>query len=183
MNGVTEAGVPGEGGVARSWDGGKVPLFAGVVLGVVVVDYITKLLVLRTFRPYQQVDVIGDYLRLTFIENPGAAFGIHLGPHSRIIFLLLSVVALGALGALYWATPVADRIRLMAIALICGGALGNLVDRVRSHRGVVDFLDIGIGDLRWPIFNVADIAVTTGAILLALSLWNEERRDDRRPAP
>lgn len=182
MNSVTEAGVVGESTVSRSWDGGKAPLFIGVVLGVVVVDFITKLLILRTFRPYQQVDVIGDYVRLTFIENPGAAFGIHLGPHSRLIFLALSVVALAALGALYWATPAADRIRLLAIALICGGALGNLVDRVRSHRGVVDFLDIGIGTLRWPIFNVADIAVTTGAILLALSLWNEERRDERRPA-
>jgi signal peptidase II len=69
-------------------------------------------------------------------------------------------------------------VRLLAISLICAGAIGNLVDRVRSHRGVVDFLDIGIGDLRWPVFNVADIAVTTGAVFLALSLWREERSHD-----
>lgn len=164
---------------ARSWNGGKAPLFAGIVTCVVALDFVTKMLVQRSFRPYQQVDVVGDYLRLTYIQNPGAAFGIHLGPYSRVIFLTLSLVALGALCAMYWATPVRDRIRLASIALICGGAVGNLVDRVRSVHGVVDFLDIGVGAIRWPIFNVADIAVTTGAIFLALSLWQEERTVER----
>ena len=88
------------------------------------------------------------------------------------------MVALVELGAMYWTTPAHDRVRLTAISLVCAGAVGNLVDRIRSHRGVVDFLDIGIGDLRWPVFNVADIAVTTGAVFLALSLWREERQDD-----
>ena len=78
---------------------------------------------------------------------------------------------------LFWyrSTPVSDRLRLVAIASVTGGALGNLIDRVRSERGVVDFLDIGFGTVRWPVFNVADIAVTTGALLLALSLWREEQ--------
>jgi signal peptidase II len=61
------------------------------------------------------------------------------------------------------------------VALVTAGALGNMIDRVRSPRGVVDFLDVGVGNVRWPVFNVADIAVTTGAILLALSLWREEQ--------
>jgi hypothetical protein len=77
-------------------------------------------------------------------------------------------------------TPVADRLRLTAIALICGGAIGNLIDRVRSESGVVDFIDVGVGNIRWPVFNVADIAVTTGAIILALSLWKEEQGVERR---
>jgi signal peptidase II len=101
-----------------------------------------------------------------------------LGEHSRIIFLVLSAVALVALGAMYWFTPATDRLRLAAIALICGGALGNLTDRVRSQAGVVDFLDIGVGTVRWPVFNVADMAVTAGAIILALSLWKEEKKVD-----
>jgi signal peptidase II len=154
----------------------KAGIFAVVVLGVVLLDFSTKWLVQRSFTLYEQVDVIGDYVRLTYIFNPGAAFGIHLGPYSRLIFLALSVVALAALAGMYWATPLSDRMRLGAIALICGGAIGNLVDRLRSQRGVVDFLDVGIGSIRWPVFNIADIAVTTGAIILALSLWNEERR-------
>jgi len=160
----------------RSWDGGKGRLLAGVMAVVVVLDMVTKLIVQHSLRVYQQIEVIGDYVRLTYIENPGAAFGIHLGPYSRPIFLMLSLVALAALAGMYWVTPARDRVRLAAIALICGGAVGNLVDRVRSSSGVVDFLDVGIGDLRWPVFNVADIAVTTGAIFLALSLWQEEQR-------
>ncbi len=156
----------------------KIVLFLTIMTTIVFVDYVTKRLIQENFHLYQQVEIIGDYLRLTFIYNPGAAFGIHLGEYSRMIFLVLSVVALVALGAMYWTTPAHDRVRLTAISLVCAGAVGNLVDRVRSHRGVVDFLDIGIGDLRWPVFNVADIAVTTGAVFLALSLWREERQDD-----
>src|SRR5688572_10374916 len=158
---------------------GKAGLFAGVLGGVLFLDLLTKLFIQRTFHLYQQVDLVGDYVRLTYIHNPGAAFGIHLGPYSRFIFLFLSLLALAALVGMYWVTPAKDRIRLTSIALICGGALGNLLDRIRSAAGVVDFLDIGVGDLRWPVFNVADIAVTTGAIFLALSLWREEQQVDR----
>ncbi|MGH7476852.1 MAG: signal peptidase II [Longimicrobiales bacterium] len=167
------------GEAVRSWTGGKAALFFGIVSGIVLFDLMTKLLVQRNFHLYQQVELIGDYVRLTYIFNPGAAFGIHLGPYSRIIFLILSLVALLALAGMYWVTPVSDRVRLAAIALICGGALGNLADRVRSVHGVVDFLDVGIGTVRWPVFNVADIAVTIGAIFLALSLWREEHGGQR----
>jgi len=165
----------------RAWNTSKLGVLAGVLGGVLLLDLVTKMLVQRTLHLYQQVNIIGDYVRLTYIHNPGAAFGIQLGPPgaSRYIFLFLSLLALGALAAMYWVTPAKDKIRLTSIALICGGALGNLLDRLRSEHGVIDFLDIGVGDLRWPVFNVADIAVTTGAIFLALSLWREEQRVDR----
>lgn len=176
MEKVQEAGAPVVADGERSWGGGKGWLFVAMIASVVLLDFVTKLLVQQRFHLYQQVQVIGDYLRLTFIYNPGAAFGIHLGEYSRPIFLILSVVALVALTGMYWATPLRNRVRLLAISLICAGAIGNLLDRIRSHRGVVDFLDVGIGDLRWPVFNVADIAVTTGAVFLALSLWREERQ-------
>ena len=163
----------------RTWNGGKAGLFVLVLGGVVAFDFITKMMIQRTFNLYQQVDVIGDYVRLTYIHNPGAAFGIQLGPYSRFIFLGLSLVALAALAGMYWVTPAKDRIRLTSIALICGGAVGNLLDRIRLSAGVVDFLDVGIGQLRWPVFNVADVAVTTGAVFLALSLWKEEQQASR----
>ena len=165
--------------MTRAWNGGKAALFGGVLGGVLSLDLITKLIVQRTMTLYQQVDVVGSYVRLTYIHNPGAAFGIEVGPHSRYIFLFLSLLALFALIAMYWVTPAKDRVRLAAIALICGGALGNLLDRVRSSQGVVDFLDVGFNDLRWPVFNIADIAVTGGAIFLALSLWREEQQNER----
>lgn len=157
----------------------KVLLFLAVLGGVLLVDVATKLAVERTMGVYDQIDIIGEYVRLTFIHNPGAAFGIKVGESSRQIFMGLSVIALTALLAMYWFTPASDRVRLAAIALICGGAIGNLIDRVRSHRGVIDFLDVGVGDTRWPVFNVADIAVTAGAIILALSLWKEEQHIGR----
>lgn len=156
--------------------GMKAVIFMAVLFGVLLLDISTKLLVQKHFFLYQQMDIIGEYVRLTYIYNPGAAFGIHLGEHSRFIFLVLSLVALGALVGMYWFTPLADRVRLIAISLICGGAIGNLIDRVRSVNGVVDFIDVGVGTIRWPVFNVADVAVTTGAIILALSLWKEEQR-------
>lgn len=162
----------------RGWNGTKAALFAGVLGGVVSIDLITKLFIQRGMNLYQQVNIIGDYVRLTYIHNPGAAFGIGLGPYSRFIFLALSMVALAALAGMYWVTPLKDKIRLVSIALICGGAVGNLLDRVRSTQGVVDFMDVGVGQLRWPVFNVADVAVTCGAIFLALSLWREEQKAD-----
>ncbi|HSK17528.1 MAG TPA: signal peptidase II [Longimicrobiales bacterium] len=160
--------------------GMKAVIFMAVLFGVLLLDISTKLLVQKHFFLYQQMDIIGEYVRLTYIYNPGAAFGIHLGEHSRFIFLVLSLVALGALVGMYWFTPVADRVRLVSISLICGGAVGNLIDRIRSESGVVDFIDVGVGTIRWPVFNVADVAVTTGAIILALSLWKEEQRVEQR---
>jgi signal peptidase II len=165
-------------GAVRSWNGGKAGLLGSILFGVVVLDYVTKIIIQQRLHLYQQIKVIGDYLRITYIYNTGAAFGIHLGPYSRYIFLVLSLIALAALASMYWVTPARDRVRLTAISLICAGAIGNLVDRVRSTSGVVDFLDVGIDDLRWPVFNVADIAVTSGAILLALSLWREEQHPE-----
>lgn len=156
--------------------GPKAALFFGVIGVVLTVDIAAKLIVQRRMQLYEQIDVLGGFFRLTYIYNPGAAFGLHLGPFSRWIFLLLSLVVLAALFGMYAYTPARDRVRLVALGLVCGGAAGNLVDRIKSARGVVDFLDIGIGATRWPVFNVADMALTTGAIILALSLWREERR-------
>jgi signal peptidase II len=123
-------------------------------------------------------------VRLTLVYNPGAAFGLHLGPGSRWIFTALTFGALFLLWRLYQETSASDRRRVMAIALVVGGAIGNLIDRLRSSRGVVDFIDVGIGTARWPTFNVADMAVSCGAILLAWVLWREDaaREAEKRAA-
>jgi signal peptidase II len=125
-------------------------------------------------------------VRLTLVHNPGAAFGLHLGQYSRWIFMALTAGALFILGRLYRSTRDGDLLRTLAIALVCGGALGNLIDRIRSAAGVVDFIDVGIGDMRWPTFNVADMAVSIGAFLLAWVLWGDEHADqpaDRHGTP
>lgn len=151
-------------------------LFWSLVVGVVAIDVITKIAAVQSL-PGARVpqNIVGDYVRLTLVFNPGAAFGLNLGPFSREIFLVLTVIALVILGRLYRATRPDDLLRVVALGLVCGGAMGNLIDRVRSPIGVVDFMDIGFRDWRWPTFNVADIAVSLGAFLLAWALWGEER--------
>lgn len=155
----------------------KAGLFWPVFGVVALMDAATKGMAERALTP-QRVphDVWGEGVRLTLVYNPGAAFGLHLGAQSRWIFVALTIVALVILARLYRATIRSDWPRTFAIALVCAGAMGNLLDRLRSELGVVDFLDVGIGDMRWPTFNVADMAVTTGAVLLAWVLWREDRR-------
>ena len=150
-------------------------IFWSVGLTVVILDASTKLLAVAFLSPQRmQHPVIGDTLRWTLVYNPGAAFGLHLGEHSRWIFTLLTFGALAILWRLYAHSHRGERLRALAVALVAGGAVGNLIDRLRSPLGVVDFIDAGIGDARWPTFNVADMAVSVGALLLAYVLWMEE---------
>ena len=152
-------------------------LFWGVIAVVVGADVVTKRMAEEYLAPRGFAhEVIGDAVRLTLVYNPGAAFGFHLGPYSRWIFMVLTIGALAILLRLYRGTRPGDLARTLAIALVCGGAVGNLIDRVRSKLGVVDFIDVGISErLRWPTFNVADMAVSVGAFLLAWVLWGEDR--------
>jgi signal peptidase II len=151
-------------------------LFWPVIAAVTVLDVVTKAIAERTLPlPRVPREVFGSVVRFTLVYNPGAAFGLHLGSYSRAIFTTLTVVALVILGRLYRATMPGDQWRTLALGLVCGGAVGNLLDRLRSGLGVVDFLDVGVGDMRWPTFNVADMAVSCGAVLLALVLWREDQ--------
>ena len=145
---------------------------------IVVADIVTKLMAETLLARHLPVSVIGDYVRLRLVYNQCAAFGVCAGAYSRWIFFGLAIVALFVLGSMARATRPDDRFRLIALALVCAGAVGNVIDRVRSSLGVVDFVDVGIGTLRWPTFNVADSAITVGAIALAVSLWLEGRAHD-----
>jgi signal peptidase II len=156
--------------------------FWSIIAFVVVADFATKAMAVAMLVP-QHVprEVFGEWARLTLVHNPCAAFGVCTGPYSRQVFLLLTLVALLVLSKLYRSTPPGSRLRIIALALVCGGAIGNLIDRIRSPIGVVDFLDIGFRDWRWPTFNVADMAVSVGAFLLAWALWGED--DVAEPIP
>lgn len=161
----------------------KPGIFWGVTGSVLLVDAFTKVVAVDRLIPaYLPRPLWGEGLRLTLVYNPGAAFGLHLGAQSRWIFIALTMVALLVLGRLYLETPLVDRLRTLALALVSGGALGNLLDRLKSGRGVVDFIDVGVGDWRWPTFNVADIAVTSGAFLLALVLWRADTSEEQSSA-
>ena len=156
-------------------------VFWGTAAAVIVADLVTKLLAEAWLAPTRPIRLVGDYVQLRLGCNRCAAFGLCLGgeTYSRWIFFGLALVALFVLRSMVLATRPGDRFRIVALALVCAGAVGNVIDRVRSARGVVDFVDVGIGSTRWPTFNVADSAITVGAIALAVSLWLEGRAQER----
>jgi signal peptidase II len=157
--------------------GASRPVFWLTAAVVIASDLVTKLMAVSSLTRLP-VPIGGEWLTLRLVYNPGAAFGIYVGPYSRQVFMALALVALGVLLSMARQTRPDQWFRLTALGLVCGGAVGNLIDRVRSVRGVVDFIDVGIGAYRWPTFNVADMAVTCGAVALAIVLWQ-----DGRPAP
>lgn len=151
-------------------------MFYAVALLAVLLDQASKWFVVHHV---ENGPILGSVLRLTLTENTGAAFGLF--PGARATFILISVLA--AVGLVY-ANHVMrsrDAWRRLALALILGGNLGNLVDRVRTGR-VTDFIDMGFGTTRWPVYNLADVAVVAGAVALGLQLLRESRAERRLAA-
>jgi signal peptidase II len=162
----------------------KARVFWPLLLGLLLADCSSKRIAEDTLVLHSPHAVVGDVLRFTLAYNRGAAFGIDVGPSSRVVFTTLTIVALVALAAMYRSTPPAQRVQVAALGLITGGALGNLYDRLRGAPGVVDFIDVGVGGVRFWTFNIADAGITIGAILLAISLWTEPEPDAlEQPAP
>jgi signal peptidase II len=138
---------------------------------VVVADVVTKRIAEVALQPrHVPHDIVGDVLRLTLTYNTGAAFSTSLGEYSRWGFSIMATIVLIVLLRTLRTVDASDRWQAAAIGLICGGAVGNLVDRLRHVHGVVDFIDIGLGDLRFWIFNVADMGVSVGAVMLFIAM-------------
>lgn len=148
--------------------------------GIWVTDFVTKRLVLAhaDLLRLERVEVLGDFFRLVYVRNPGAAMG--LTPFGRWTLVTISALAVVLLCWFLVITETRWRWRRLAMGLILGGALGNLVDRVFYGGLVVDFLDFGIGAHRFWAFNVADMGVTCGGLLLLLSVLAEDLRARRR---
>lgn len=143
-----------------------------IMILVVAVDQITKLMVLESMPLFQSIPVIPGFFNLTHIHNPGGAFGFLSGQSShlqRLIFLLVSSLAIGLILYFYVKTPRSFRFLSIGLALVFSGAIGNLIDRIRMGK-VVDFLDFYIRDYHWPAFNIADSAVSIGMIIFLYHL-------------
>lgn len=150
-------------------------LLAALVIGsIVFADVTTKRWALEALRPGHIIESsIGVPMTLAF--NQGVAFGLPLPSAGRWIIIFATFLVLFVLGSLFLRAERNDWLRLMSIELVAAGAVGNLIDRVRWNEGVVDFIGpINLGFMHWPIFNIADMAITTGAVLLGISLWREE---------
>lgn len=159
----------------------KTRIFAAVAALFLVADRITKHLAEASLTPHLPRRVAGDLVRLTLTWNQSSAMGLFsFGPWSRWIFAAIAVAMLGVLVALLREAPAAARWRAAALGAVAGGAMGNLVDRILSGRGVTDFIDVGTSAWRFWTFNVADAGVTCGALLLAILLTVEERERKRR---
>lgn len=149
----------------------KARWFASCFGLVLVADVITKRIAEVALQPrHVPHDIVGDVLRFTLTYNTGAAFSTSLGDYSRWGFTIMATIVLIVLLRSLRSVDARDRWQSAAIGCICGGAVGNLVDRLRHAHGVVDFIDIGLGDLRFWTFNVADMGVTVGAVMLFIAM-------------
>jgi signal peptidase II len=143
-----------------------------IAVAVLALDRYTKWLIAHRLTMHDSITVIPGFFRIIHTENPGAAFGIFADSPSQWkvgLLILFSVVALLIVSALLWKTSHTMTSTGIGLALILGGAVGNLWDRIVSHR-VVDFLLLYIGHYQWPAFNVADSAIVMGAGLLVLEI-------------
>ena len=139
---------------------------------VVILDQITKALILKSLTLYQSIAVISGFFSITHVQNPGGAFGFFArqSPEVRsLVFIFFSLLAIICILYFYIRTPNTHPLLSGAFALILGGAVGNMIDRFRFGQ-VVDFLDFYIGNLHWPAFNVADSAISVGMAILVIHL-------------
>jgi signal peptidase II len=143
---------------------------------VIILDQLTKQVFWHLGKNF---DLIDGLLRITLIKNPGAAFGMYQG--GRTFFLVASILASIIVTYVGLRTPKFMSGRRLCLGLILGGALGNLIDRALAGE-VIDFIDMGIGLTRWPVYNLADVAVTVGAVGLVL-IFARARGDDEQPPP
>ncbi len=141
-----------------------------IIILVIVGDQLSKVWIVSDFYMYESRELIPDLFSLTYITNSGAAFGFLNGDHGdwrRIFFISVSVIALIAMAFFIRQLKEEGKIFVIAVAMIAGGAAGNLIDRVRTGA-VVDFLDFYIKGHHWPAFNVADSAITVGVTLFII---------------
>lgn len=152
----------------------KNTIFWSVAAVVTILDFVTKQLAESALERGQSVEVIGDFFRFTLGYNTGIAFGLSLGGTPRIVLILITVLTMGLILWLFRSVEERHRMQVLAFGLIMGGAAGNLLDRVFGSKGVIDFIDVGIGDARFWTFNIADSAITVGAVLLILASFFEK---------
>ena len=159
----------------------RLKAFLWVVPTCFLLDFFTKILVKNNMTPYgDTIELIDKVARLRFIYNEGIAFGLKVGFAPHWVLAAVSLVVMLVLIWYYFFGELDDHWTLYAMALIVAGAAGNLYDRIMFGK-VVDFMEIGIGHLTWPVFNVADMAVTFGAVILGVRLVFPPREKSEEP--
>ena len=145
------------------------PLGIGII--IFLVDQLVKHLVVSGMHLGESIPVVKGIFHITYVLNPGAAFGML--EHQRWVFILVAVAVLLVAGIFYSRLKKESALLQTGAGLLLGGAVGNLVDRIQTGL-VVDFLDFRI----WPVFNIADIAICVGAGILILDMWQRRNEDE-----
>ena len=156
----------------------------GIALAVVIVDQLSKLWIMTVFALHEQHTLIPGFFDLVYVTNTGAAFGFLAGSKTwlrQAFFVTVSIAALIFIVMAYGHLKRQSRIFVYALGLIAGGALGNLIDRLR-FGSVVDFLDFYLGSHHWPAFNAADSAITIGVGLFLLGTLLQHLEQTREGA-
>lgn len=154
-------------------------------LSIVAVDQATKFLVIQKLPLYEDVPLISGLLSLQHVRNSGAVFGFLSGtsiPGKPYVFAVMSAIALGALTYYARTIPREERLPRFALSLVIGGAIGNLIDRVRFGY-VVDFVKMYWENHVWPNYNVADSAISIGLVLLVIDSFRPRDRETVAAAP
>jgi signal peptidase II len=148
-----------------------------IIGGVLILDQLTKYLIQTHVRLYSTITVIPGFFNITQVRNRGAAFGILASTNGywrSLFFITVTLVAIAVIASLIWKTR--ERLLLIAFALIAGGAVGNLVDRIR-YGEVVDFIQWYVKSYYWPSFNIADSAISVGVGLLVIEMLLKKPQD------
>jgi signal peptidase II len=149
-----------------------------VSLGVIALDQWTKWLVEIHLPQHTSQAVIPGFLNLTHVRNTGVAFGLFASQGmsgGSWLLTLLGLAALAAVAVYFWFASVHDRLLLLSLASVVGGAVGNLIDRM-SSGAVTDFIDVYVGTYHWPSFNVADSAISIGIVLMAIDSFRSRKK-------
>jgi signal peptidase II len=161
----------------------KYLILIATVAAAVLLDFITKVYIDSYMSLHESVVVIGGFLNITYVRNPGAAFSFlaSASPGFRSVFFL-TVTVLAIVLVLYYIakSKTEEPLMIFALSLILSGALGNFIDRVRLGE-VIDFIDVHLGAYHWPAFNVADSAITVGAFIMLFVLFKRPKEHDRSP--
>jgi signal peptidase II len=161
----------------------KYLILSVTVAAVVLLDFITKAYIDSNMSLYESVVVIGGFLNITYVRNPGAAFSFlaSASPGFRSVFFL-AVTVLAIILVLYYIakSKTDESLMILALSLILSGALGNFIDRVRLGE-VIDFIDVYLAAYHWPAFNVADSAITVGAFIMLFVLLKRPKEHENSP--
>ena len=148
-----------------------------IILSIIfiIIDQVSKIIVVNNLTNNKSIEVIKSFFYLTYTNNKGAAFSILTG--RRILLILVALVVIGVLIYYVRKNKIEGKVNKIALSLVIGGSIGNLIDRI-LRGAVVDFIDVKIFGYNFPIFNLADAFIVIGVFLLIIEMFRKEHRND-----